>query len=153
MEQPARILLVVGDPTSRSSVERAVATAGHALHSLSIGDGRLREGTFGEPAPLALIALVDLSQADELRALRAEPALSALPLLLAMQGDASQVFALARELGADAVCRDLSEEELCARLVRMLRDDDTRRELARKERDAHLALELTRELQRLRADI
>ncbi|HEX6243509.1 MAG TPA: PAS domain S-box protein [Polyangiales bacterium] len=146
MEQPARILLVVGDATSRSSVERAVATAGYALHSLSIGDGRLREGTFGEPAPLALIALVDLAQADALRALRTEPALATLPLLLAMQGESGQVFALARELRADAVCRDLCEEELCARLVRMLRDEETRRELAHKERDANLALELTRAL-------
>jgi PAS domain S-box-containing protein len=146
MEQPARILLVVGDATSRSSVERAVASAGHAVHSLSLDDGRLRSGTFGEPAPLGLIALIDASQAEALRSLRTEPALSGLPLLLAMQGETSQVFALARELGAHAVCRELNHDELCERLVRMLRDDETRRQLARKERDAHLALELTRAL-------
>src|SRR5262245_28433477 len=120
MEQPARILLVVGDATSRSSVERAVATAGYAVHSLSLSDGRLREGTFGEPAPLALIALIDESQTHVLRTLRSEAAFSGLPLLLAMRGEAQTVFALAKELGADAVCRELSEEELCARLARML---------------------------------
>ena len=147
MEQPARILLVVGDATSRSSVERAITTAGFGVSSLTIDDGRLFEGTLDESAPpLGLVALIDESNADALKALRARPLLERLPLLLVMRAEPARVFGLAHELNADAVSRDPSEEEVGARLLRMVRDSATRRELARKERDASLALELTRAL-------
>lgn len=147
MEQPARILLVVGDATSRGSVERAITTGGFNVSSLSIDDGRLFEGTLDESSPPhGLVALIDEAQANELRALRGQPLFASLPLLLVMCAEPKRAFGLAQELSAAAVCRDPSEEEVSARLVQMMRDSETRRELARKEREASLALELTRAL-------
>jgi PAS domain S-box-containing protein len=162
MEQPARILLVASESARDSAgaasdrvswVESAIARAGYQATRISLQQPEQAEATLsalragsGEQPPRALIAAIDASQTEMLRALLARPALANLPLLLAIDGDPRHVFALAHELDAEGVCSDFNETELSARLTRMLRDDDMRCELARKERDAQLALELTRAL-------
>jgi PAS domain S-box-containing protein len=141
-------------PSDRAGwAESALAKAGFQPLSISLHEPEraeallleLRSGTAGPP-PRALIAAIDESQTEMLRALLARPGFAELPLLLAIEGDTGRVFALARALGAEGVCSDFNELELEARLTRMLRDRDMRSELARKERDAQLALELTRAL-------
>ena len=148
MEHPARILLVVGDETSRGSVERGIASAGYGTQVVSLAEAlAVGAGSVPGERPIVwIIALINEAQTIALGSLRERPELASLPLLLAMQGTPQHVFHAARDFKAEGVCRELSEDELCARLVRMLRDADMRTELARKERDAQLALELTRAL-------
>ena len=149
MEQAARILVVVNDPTSSSSVElcdwrdcasRAVAALGHRALTVSLRE--LSERSDADTVD-ALLASIDAGQAPLLAALRSRAGFAELPMLLAMQGEAQQVFALAKQLGADAVCMAPSEHEIAARLAHMLSENQVHKELARKERDAQLTLELT----------
>jgi PAS domain S-box-containing protein len=167
MEQPARILLVASELCSRTDppavrksaggaservgwVEQALAKAGYQTSHVSLREPEQAEAVLAATRPRAIVAAIDESQAESLRALLARPAFAELPLLLAVASHGSQdsgrVFALARELDAEGVCSALSETELEARLARVLRDHDMRCELARKEADAQLALELTRAL-------
>ncbi len=157
MEQPARTVLVACETTHPSGapspsmdaraggLERVLGQAGYQVANLC-----LREPAHADELlrsrPCALIALIDPSQADLLRALLARPGVANLPLLLACEGDAERVFALAQELDAEGVSSNFDAIELTSRLGRMLRDHDMRCELARQERDAQLALELTRAL-------
>lgn len=145
MEHPARILLVVGEAASRGSVERGIASAGYECVALSLTEALSLVWTSERPC-IAIVALVNQTQVEDVAELRELPELRGLPLMLAMEASPQLVFPAAKQLKAEGVCRDLSEDELCARLVHMLRDEQTRNELSRKERDAQLALELTRAL-------
>src|SRR4051794_9595968 len=136
MEHPARILLVVGEATSRGSVERGVASAGYDLvaislaEALAIGVENVRAGNVRESWPeggrtsspsqlpsaradsqarpiIALIALINEAQTQSVVALRERADLASLPLMLAMEGTPQHVFHAARELKAEGVCRDL----------------------------------------------
>jgi PAS domain S-box-containing protein len=146
MEQAARILVVVGDAASSGSVERAVAAAGQRAQPVSLSE--LEQGAAAGPERdvRALLAFIDATQAAQLTELRRQSGYARLPLLLAMQGEPQHVFALAAQLSANAVCVSPSEHELGARLSHMLHEDRLHRELARKQRDAQLTLELTRAL-------
>jgi PAS domain S-box-containing protein len=144
MEQAARILVVVGDPASTGSVERAVAAAGQRAASISLAE--LSKINAPERDVRALLACIDAAQAASLAELRQKAGFARLPLLLAMQGEPQQVFQLAKQLSASAVCVSPSEYEITARLSHMLSEDQLHQELARKQRDALLTLELTRAL-------
>ena len=154
MEQPARTVLVACETTHPSGaavdtragwLERVLGQAGYQVVNFCLRESA-RTDELLRTRPCALIALIDESQADLLRALLARPGLAELPLLLACEGVAERVFALAQELDAEGVCSNFHAPELTARLGRMLRDHDMRCALARQERDAQLALELTRAL-------
>jgi PAS domain S-box-containing protein len=144
MEPAARILVVSGDPTSKVSVERAIANAG--LQGVPASLAELTEQPAHRPEVDALLAVIDEKQAPQLQALRGRAAYAELPMLLVAPGEPQRVFALAKQLRADAVCLSSNEHEVSERLARMLRESELRRELARKERDAQLTLELTRAL-------
>src|SRR5687768_13029918 len=120
MEHPARILLVVGEATSRGSVERGIAAAGYECIVVTL-DEALSLTWANERPSIAIVALVSAAQVADVAALRERAELACLPLMLAMEGSPQTVFPAAKLLKADGVCRDLSEDELCARLVRMLR--------------------------------
>jgi PAS domain S-box-containing protein len=146
MEQAARILVVVGDTTSSSSVERAVAAAGQRALPVSLAELSKRAVEGPERDVRGLLAFIDGAQTAPLAELRRQPGFARLPLLLAMQGEPQQVFALAKQLSANAVCVSPSEHEIAARLSHMLSEDQLHQELARQQRDAQLTLELTRAL-------
>jgi PAS domain S-box-containing protein len=146
MEQAARILVVVGDTTSSSSVERAVAAAGQRALPVSLAELSKRAVDGPERDVRGLLAFIDGAQTAPLAELRRQPGFARLPLLLAMQGEPQQVFALAKQLCANAVCVSPSEHEIAARLSHMLSEDQLHQELARQQRDAQLTLELTRAL-------
>jgi PAS domain S-box-containing protein len=146
MEQAARILVVVSDTTSSSSVERAVAAAGQRALPVSFAELSKRAADGPERDVRGLLAFIDGAQAASLAELRRQPGFARMPLLLAMQGEPQQVFALAKQLSADAVCVSPSEYEIAARLSHMLGEAQLHQELARQQRDAQLMLELTRAL-------
>ncbi|MDB4991291.1 MAG: sensory transduction histidine kinase, partial [Myxococcaceae bacterium] len=95
----------------------------------------------------AIVAAVTREQAPALLDLRARPACRGVPLLLACGDDHCEALALVQALAADEfVSAENGAIELGPRLARLLRADRTKLELARKQRDMQLTLELTRTL-------
>lgn len=121
-----------------------------ALASLALDVRQVAEPA-DAPAALseatAIVAMIARSEAEALSALRKRPGFVDIPLLLVCDDGAHEALGLVQVLSADEfVSAEKSTVELGPRLKRLLRADSTRKELARKQRDTQLALELTRTL-------
>lgn len=96
---------------------------------------------------LAIVAVVGREEAPALCELRKRPTLAEAPLLVVCGDDHGEALALVQALAADEfVSAENSALELAPRLSRLLSSHHTRRDLARRQRDTQLALELTRTL-------
>lgn len=140
MDDTGPILLFTDDPAGAASVRRCAATLGvGVVRPTDIGPNSLISAWVAQLSPP--LGAADLARLRDVTA-RAER-----PLFLLVDRDDPTRFARVAELAADGFASsDLSDAELTAHLETLLRSEKTRRELARKERDAKLALELTRTL-------
>lgn len=143
MQEPAPILLVASEPNVARGLEVAIRALGHRVLCCANGS----QAAAQSERPLAMVATVDDGSAKELAELRRGGAFLDVPLLVVLGGEVERGLFLARSLDADEfVSSPESTVELGVRLERLLLADCMRSELARKERDAQLALELTRTL-------
>jgi PAS domain S-box-containing protein len=143
MDQAAPILLIARDPDRASALMTALAPLG--LEVRHVAQPADAAAALGEAT--AIVALIARADADALIALRKRPGFIDIPLLLVCDDDAHEALGLVHVLAADEfVSAEKSTVELGPRLLRLLRADSTRKELARKQRDTQLALELTRTL-------
>jgi PAS domain S-box-containing protein len=144
MDDTAPILLIAVDLEAARALSRLIAARGlEVAHVRQVGEAQAA----GAVLPQAIVAAIGRDQAAELQALRAQPEWAEVPLLLVWSSDHAEALALMHALNADDfVSSGTCELELGVRLGKLLRTAKTRRELARKQRDAELALELTRTL-------
>ncbi len=144
MDEPAPILLVTEDPDATRALRQIIEARG--LSVVAFPRASLVAERWLKPAA-AIVASVDRSTAPELATLRSHEVYRETPLLLVWNDDHSEALALMQALSAEEfVSRGSAELELGPRLGKLLRADRMRRELARKQRDAQLASELTRTL-------
>jgi len=140
MDDESPILLFASDPERVRSIARCAK-------ALGVGVVRPAGLTAGTVISAWVAQLSPALSPEDLRRLRDPVARAQRPLLLLVDRDDPARFAHVRELSADCFANaDLSDAELTAQLETLLRNEKTRRELSRKERDAKLALELTRTL-------
>jgi PAS domain S-box-containing protein len=143
MDQPAPILLIARDAEKASSLQRAIEA--RSLHVLHFPAPELVDASIASAA--VIVALVAREDATALIELRQRPGFVDTPLLLVCGADHCEGLALVQALLADEfVSGENSVLELGPRLSRLLRSHRTRKELAQKQRDTQLALELTRTL-------
>ncbi len=144
MDDTAPILLIAeASETTRlmvSIIEARGLQVLHVAHPREVIDQ-------GLPCTAAIVASIDRNDAAELSALRAHQVYCETPLLLIWSEEHTEALALMHALAADEfVSRGSCQLELGPRLGKLLRTDRLRKDLARKQRDANLALELTRTL-------
>jgi PAS domain S-box-containing protein len=144
MDDTAPILLVAEDAEGSRVLRQIIEARGlPVLHFERPSDVLAR----GAGSASAIVAAVDRRAAPELAALRGHELYRETPLLLVWTEDHTEALALMHALAADEfVSRATAPLELGPRLGKLLRADRIRKELARKTRDAQLALELTRTL-------
>ncbi len=144
MDEPAPILLVAEDADASCVFRQIIEARGLTLASFERPSQVLERWL--RPAA-AIIASVDRATAPELALLRSHEVYRDTPLLLVWNDDHTEALALMHALSAEEfVSKKSSELELGPRLGKLLRADRMRKELARKQRDAQLASELTRTL-------
>jgi PAS domain S-box-containing protein len=142
MQEPASILLVSSDPQVMPTLEAAMVAFGYGVTCTTAEAAHGVEGVFH-----GIVATVSEGAVGGLATLRSAPALRGVPLLLVLGPDSPAGLEIMRELSAyDFVTDGACQNELLARLDRMLDAERLRATLARKARDTHLALELTRAL-------
>jgi PAS domain S-box-containing protein len=143
MNQSAPIVLIARDEERAGALRRAIEAREHAVVHFAEP-----EAVDDAVAPVsAIVAWVARDEAASLVELRKRPTFVDTPLLLVCGADHCEALALVQALNADEfVSADNGALELGPRLTRLLRSHHTRRELARKQRDTQLALELTRTL-------
>jgi PAS domain S-box-containing protein len=143
MDQAAPILLIAGDRERASALRRAIEA--RELEVIEV-DSAAHVGP-QLPRVAAIVACVGRDEAPRLLELRRSKPFDEPPLMIACGEDHCETLALATALSADDfVAGDHAVNELGARLSRLLREDKVKRELARKQRDMQLTLELTRTL-------
>lgn len=143
MPEAAPILLIARDAAKAGVLKRAIE--GRALEVVWAESPAHVDPQLTEPA--ALVAAVCRDEAPALLELRSRSPLASTPLLLVCGDDYCEALALVSALSADEfVSAENATLELGPRLTRLLRADRTKKELARKQRDTQLALELTRTL-------
>ncbi|MET0286393.1 MAG: PAS domain S-box protein [Polyangiales bacterium] len=143
MDHAAPILLIAGDPQRASALRRAIEARDLSVievaSSTQVGPNI--------PRVAAIVACVGRDEAPWVLELRRQKPFDEPPLMIACGEDHCETLALAQALSADDfVAGDHAVHELGARLARLLREDVVKRELARKQRDMLLTLELTRTL-------
>ncbi len=143
MDDTAPILLIADGAEAQLMTAIIEARGLRVLHVANPGELVMRE----LPAAAAIVASVGRQDAAELSALRAHQVYCETPLLLVWSEDHTEALALMHALSADEfVSRKSCQLELGPRLGKLLRTDRLRKDLQRKQRDANLALELTRTL-------
>jgi PAS domain S-box-containing protein len=143
MDQAALILLIAEGAPRQGVLARAIEARGFEVI--------IAASALAVPSDLpridAIVACLGREQAPGLLDLRARPACRSAPLLLVCGDDHCEALALLTALSADEfVAQGNAAVELGPRLGRLLHADRTRMELARKQRDMQLTLELTRTL-------
>jgi len=140
MDDPGPILLFCNEPTRTAAIKRCAARLG-----VEVGPWGKRAA--GDHIAAWLAYLSPEASEDELLLLSTRARCSEAPLFVLVEPTDARRFARLEALGADCFANaDVSDTELTAHLASVLRSERTRRELSRKERDAKLALELTRTL-------
>jgi PAS domain S-box-containing protein len=143
MDHAAPILLIAGDPQRASALRRAIEA--RDLEVIEVASST--EVGAHLPRVAAIVACVGRDEAPWVLELRRTKPFDEPPLMIACGEDHCETLALAQALSADDfVAGDHAVHELGARLARLLREDLVKRELARKQRDMQLTLELTRTL-------
>jgi len=140
MDDTGPILLFCDDPERFSAIKRCAG-------SLGVGVVAWGEVASGAHVSAWIAHLSPALAEDKLKALAAQPRRGEAPLFVLVEPSDAQRFERVHELGADCFANaDIGDAELTAHVASVLRSERTRRDLARKERDAKLALELTRTL-------
>ncbi len=143
MDQAAPILLIAKDPTRAHALRGAIEA--RELEVIHVDSAA--QVTAQLPRVAAIVACAGRGEAPGLLELRRTKPFDEPPLMIACGEDHPETLALATALSADDfVAGDHAVNELGARLARLLREDHVKRELARKQRDMQLTLELTRTL-------
>jgi PAS domain S-box-containing protein len=144
MDQTACILVVARNPERHTALAAALApVAGLRLVTHSLGS----DETLALPVPAwAILALLADDDVGPMLQLRSVAALRAVPMLVIADGAAQAVACMQAAHGQDFETGPVEAVALAARLQKLVQDERIRRELSRKERDAALALELTRTL-------
>jgi PAS domain S-box-containing protein len=143
MDHAAPILLIADDPQRALALRRAIEA--RELDVIQVDSSLNVTPAVGRVS--AIVACVDRAEAPLLLELRRGKPFDEPPLMLACGEDHCETLALAQALSADDfVAGEHGVHELGARLSRLLREDKVKRELARKQRDMQLTLELTRTL-------
>ncbi len=142
MDLAAPILLIAQDAEKANELKRVLDGRALAVSAFTSA-----AGVPPDQACEAIVAAITRADAPSLLALRERPGLREAPLLLVCGADAGEALALVQALSADEfVSAEHGTLELGPRLYRLLSANRTRKELARKQRDTQLALELTRTL-------
>ncbi|HEX5657377.1 MAG TPA: PAS domain S-box protein [Polyangiales bacterium] len=143
MDQAAPILLIASDLQRAGALKRAIEA--RELQVILVDSAAHVSAQL--PRVAAIVACVSRDEAPRLLELRKQKPFDEPPLMIACGDDHCETLALVTALGADDfVAGDHAVHELGARLARLLREDSVKRELARKQRDMQLTLELTRTL-------
>ncbi len=140
MDDTGPILLFCDDPARCAAIKRCAASLGVEV----VASGELESATHVSAwvADLSPTLSEDKQQALSVQSRRDEA-----PLFVLVDPADEQRYQRVHELGADGFANvDIQECELTAHLESLLRSGRTRRDLSRKERNAKLALELTRTL-------
>ncbi len=148
MSRPSRILVVDDDASTRRLLESSLTNAGYQVTAADTGE-RAIELAAGSEFDLLVLDLV-LPPPDGmavLRLLRARDATRKLPIVVLTARDGDEEIARAFEAGADDLVRKpVRAAELLARIRGQLQMSSYVEELARKERDAQVMVELTQAL-------
>jgi PAS domain S-box-containing protein len=143
MDQAAPILLIAPDRELARALRRAIEARDLEVIEVESASEVGRQ----LPRLAAIVACVGREEAPRLLELRGKKPFDEPPLMIACGEDHPETLALATALKADDfVAGDHAVNELGARLARLLREDQVKRELARNQRDMQLTLELTRTL-------
>lgn len=148
MDSPRTILVIDHDPTSRRGLETVLRAAGMQVGT--VGEASEAIAAMRALKPSLLVIAADLPGPTGLELLaevRGAESGADLPVIITTPGQDDELLDRAFEAGADDVLRKpIRGPELLARIRESFRMRQYVEELARKERDAQVMLELTQAL-------
>lgn len=147
MSNARRILVVYEDEAGEVPLRAVLRDAGYSVTAVKTKEAML-EAANTEPPSLVVIELaLDDAGFSTLTALRNVPVMLDIPVIVLTSTDTDESIAKVFELGADDLLRKpFRTSELLARVRTHTRTYEFLEELARKEHDAHVMLEVTQAL-------
>lgn len=147
MPNSRTILVVYEDKEGEPALSGVLREAGYTVQIATTREQMVTSVDKTPPALAVLVMTLDDSGFERLTALRNVRVMLDIPVVVVTGTDTDEAIAHAFELGADDVMRTpLRPSELLARIRIHTRTHEFVEELARKEHDAHVMLEVTQAL-------